>query len=129
MMQNPAKRRFSMWLIAGLLCLSCAVFAWGLQYKLSLYRSASGPTDLPAAKLLTGSDKFSLQRTVMHEAEGPTRGHTFLLVVSLLAFLSLRPAASYRALQYKRIQEASPQRGQITQQRPFFFRPPPVHLH
>jgi hypothetical protein len=37
----------------GIVALSCAVFSWGLQYKLSLY-DAHATHSMPAAKLLSG---------------------------------------------------------------------------
>lgn len=118
-----------MWLIVGLLYLSCAVFAWGLQYKLSLYHNANGSAEIPAAKLLTGSDKSSLQRSVTHDAPGPVSGQFLLLLASFLAFLSLRFAADYKVLQYRLVQEAHSVPGRLSQQHPFFFRPPPALIH
>jgi hypothetical protein len=128
MNQSPAKRGFSIWLIAGFLCLSCAVFAWGLQYKLSLYNTASGSNHVPEAKLVTGSDKSSVQRTVKQDAQGPSTEQYLLFLTSLLAFLSLRFAADYKVLQYRLIQEVPPVPGRLSLQHPFFFRPPPVFL-
>lgn len=42
-----------------LLVLAFAVFAWGLHYKLSLYRSAAASQQQPAAKLLSQKERPS----------------------------------------------------------------------
>jgi hypothetical protein len=38
---------------SGLLLLACAVFSWGLQAKLSLYKTPQSPSTVIVAKLLT----------------------------------------------------------------------------
>lgn len=42
----------------GLVLLGCAVFAWGLRYKLSLYQPPhTASRHMPEAKLLTGKER------------------------------------------------------------------------
>jgi len=58
----------------GLVLLGCAVFAWGLRYKLSLYESPRATyRHMPEAKLLTGKERtvspvLDIRRAV-HAAE------------------------------------------------------------
>jgi hypothetical protein len=47
--QIPATYAFK----CALLLLACAVFSWGLQAKLSLYKSPQSPSTVTVAKLLT----------------------------------------------------------------------------
>src|ERR1700760_2143037 len=55
---SPRKQNLAFLLPAGLLMLSMAVFAWGLQYKLSLYKSKDSIShSAPEAKLLSQKER------------------------------------------------------------------------
>ena len=58
-----------------LLMLGLAVFAWGLHYKLSLYRSAAAHQRQPAAKLLSQKERPSavmrMERLLYHGLPAP----------------------------------------------------------
>lgn len=57
MQRLSATRPFSLLAILGFLGLSVCVFAWGLQYKLSLYDPAQAASHkIPQAKLLSGNE-------------------------------------------------------------------------
>jgi len=49
--------RRTSWNLAPVLVLALAVFAWGLQYKLSLYHSEARRTGVPEAKLLSPRER------------------------------------------------------------------------
>jgi hypothetical protein len=52
-------------LALGLLVLSAAVFGWGLQYKLSLYKGKDSIShQIPAAKLLSQKERPAVDRVV-----------------------------------------------------------------
>ena len=58
-----------------LVMLACAVFFWGLHYKLSLYRSESAQHSAPAAKLLSHRERpvSSKDTGLFHAASPPPR--------------------------------------------------------
>lgn len=54
MAPRPIKQNVSLALRIALIALSAAIFAWGLQYKLSLYETPSHPNPAKVAKLIQG---------------------------------------------------------------------------
>jgi hypothetical protein len=68
----------------ALLFLACAVFGWGLQAKLSLYKSPQSPSTIVVAKLLT--EKRSAQTlALLEKALTPTAvPETFNLIPLLV---------------------------------------------
>jgi hypothetical protein len=112
----------------GILILVCAVFGWGLQYKLSLYEASSSQSTLiPHAKLLTQE-----QRPVSHRDGASSRPVSALpqlpIVFPLLCIAAWAMGLHLAAAMFMRI---SSTRDASRQQRSahlyfFFFRPPPA---
>jgi hypothetical protein len=104
--------------------LSMAVFGWGLQYKLSLYKAKSSITHLaPVAKLLSQKERpVAAQPAIERPTELPSLPQISLAVVATLAPGLFRATARYRRI------------GSTEKARPplppclelLFFRPPPV---
>ncbi len=105
----------------GIVALSCAIFAWGLQYKLSLY-DAHPTNSIPVAKLVTGrGDAQSLiQQTVQTKIKPAFPELQFDLLV-LLCGLSLLGLHLFLYPRSVRI-SLRPQRVSLVR---FAFRPPP----
>ncbi len=76
----------------ALLFLACAVFSWGLQAKLSLYKTPQSPSTVTVAKLLTERRSAqtidSLKRAVQSDTAWETV-ELVSLVVALQAILIL----------------------------------------
>jgi hypothetical protein len=67
----------------ALLFLACAVFSWGLQAKLSLYKTPQSPSTVTVAKLLT--ERRSAQTmALLEKALKPDAGRTTLNLSWLL---------------------------------------------
>jgi hypothetical protein len=67
----------------ALLFLACAVFSWGLQAKLSLYKTSQSPSTVTVAKLLT--EKRSAQTiALLEKALTPERAAETLKLIPLL---------------------------------------------
>ena len=59
--KRSTNRRFIRLATFALLALACCVFAWGLQYKLSLYASPHSTShQMPAAKLLSKNEQSAM---------------------------------------------------------------------
>jgi hypothetical protein len=123
-------RRISTLAAMGVFILACAVFGWGLQYKMSLYGPTNGlSTSIPHAKLLSQKERHisSLDEVSIHSASLQPQSSMFnaLLLIAVLA-MSLRPLAM------KWMQAASVQASSRHQRRAylnyFSFRPPPASI-
>jgi len=105
----------------GILALSCAVFAWGLQYKLSLY-DAHPSNSIPVAKLLPGkSDTQSQIQQVTRTQIKPV--YPELHVDFLVSMFGLSLLGLY-IFQFQRSVQIS-LRAQFASLNHFSFRPPP----
>lgn len=128
MQRWSATRPFSLWVILGSLGLAACVFAWGLEYKLSLYDPPQAASHrIPQAKLLSRDERSGI-------AEGPLLVRTktctkvnYTVPTSVLFFELLAPS--------KLNPQASEQRERLTSHSwhirrgllsTFFVRPPPV---
>jgi hypothetical protein len=111
----------------GLVCLSLAVFNWGLQYKMSLYQNIGGVVHAPAAKLWMGKDGGS---STVAQVPLPERAPVFLQVTLLLTFLTLylavRHAGMLRTLLHWRLIASSFEPPLVPLREAFFVRPPPA---
>lgn len=127
MQRWSATRPFSLLVILGSVGLAFCVFAWGLEYKLSLYDPPQTVSDkIPQAKLLSRNEQPGI-------AEGPqvVRAKTFtevrntvptaLFLISLLALHVLNPQASSFA-KLRTSHSWHLRRGLF---KIFFVRPPP----
>jgi hypothetical protein len=75
----------------GLLMLSMAVFGWGLQYKLSLYKSKDSISHMaPEAKLLSQKERPAAVPAPVH----PQRFPAWPVVLLVLLTLGLLQAAA-----------------------------------
>ena len=103
------------------IALCAAIFAWGLQYKLSLYNAP--PPSIPAAKLLTGKTNASLE--AQDDRQSSASQAAFVPFLSLLLVVGLMASSIVRlqALSFglRDIREL----GRATLDR-FSFRPPPL---
>jgi hypothetical protein len=110
------------------LCLALFVFAWGLQYKLSLYDPPHSEShSIPAAKLLSKNERASVSENVLltsadvsGKAKHSVFAQLYVLLILSLGFciaLSRRP----RLRLPERFIAPSPYSGLTA----FFFRPPP----
>jgi hypothetical protein len=114
----------------GILILVCAVFGWGLQYKLSLYEaSGSHSTLIPHAKLLTQEQRpVSLQdgasKRPLYTRQQLPIVYPLLLITALAMGLCLAAAIYMRT---SGTHEASRQQ-RYAHFYFFFFRPPPASL-
>jgi hypothetical protein len=128
--QNEGKSRPLMRMgTLGFLALACCVFAWGLQYKLSLYEPPQSAThQIPAAKLLSKDEQPStFERPVV------VRGKTAVTVfyaTPAAGFLIVFLALSLLTPSIMGPREASASRMWRLCQRAFrrhySVRPPPV---
>lgn len=72
----------------GLVLLGMCVFAWGLNYKLSLYDPPQSVSHhMPAAKLLAGKEQIALPAVEFRTAPAP--GVALALIPFALTFLAL----------------------------------------
>ena len=124
-------RRYSSLISLGILVLTIAVFGWGLQYKLSLYRQPGGhSTSIAQAKLLSQKERpaaFNRVGTVDPvdlDYRVLVSDPTFLVAAVLLStfvavFLWFRVDAVLGYSSHQRLAASN-----------FFaFRPPPSFLH
>jgi hypothetical protein len=77
----------------ALLFLACAVFSWGLQAKLSLYKTPQSPSTVIVAKLLTerrSAETMALLKKALTLDTATERLNLIPLLVSALAILIFR---------------------------------------
>jgi hypothetical protein len=120
----PAKRSRAFLLPLSLLMLSMAVFGWGLQYKLSLYKAKNSITHLaPEAKLLSQKER---PMALPPAGELPTELPS-LPWISLALVVAMTPELFRAAARYGRIGSIEKARAPIPScLESLFFRPPPV---
>jgi hypothetical protein len=103
----------------GLLMLGMAVFGWGLQYKLSLYKGKDSVSHLaPVAKLLSQKERPAPGQTL---ARLPARPVWPVFLIVALAF-GVAPAAARFLRSGSREEDPVPLPPSI---RALFLRPPP----
>ncbi len=121
-------RQFSLWVILATLGLAVCVFAWGLQYKLSLYDSPqTGSQRIQQAKLLSKNEQSGIAESplVVGAKTFPGVSYTVPTVVFLILLLPLSifdPQASGLAEQ-RTSHSWHLRRGLFNI---FFVRPPPI---
>jgi len=122
---NSFRNRNRAFLLAlGLLTLSAAVFGWGLQYKLSLYKGKDSIShQLPEAKLLSQKERTKADQAV---SVRPSPLPGFLLfpvwMIAVVASGLFQAAARYaRTGSLERLRPPLPACLQA-----IFLRPPPV---
>jgi hypothetical protein len=118
------KRNFAFLLPISFLMLSMAVFGWGLQYKLSLYKAKNSITHLaPEAKLLSQKERpMALQPASERPTELPS-----LPKICLALVVALAPGLFRSAARYGRIGSTEKARAPFPPcLESLFFRPPPV---
>jgi hypothetical protein len=106
--------------------LSMAVFGWGLQYKLSLYKAKNSITHLaPEAKLLSQKERpMALQP--QPGSERPTELPS-LPPVSWTMVVALAPGSFRATARYRRIGSIEKARAPMPPcLESLFFRPPPA---
>jgi hypothetical protein len=109
--------------------LAIAVFAWGLQYKLSLYDPPQAISHrIPEAKLLSRNEEtHETKRPVLDVSRGPAeRTQRVLSRIFLLISLALNLLRSRISIERKRDAQLSKNSGRHACLDAFFFRPPPV---
>ncbi len=108
----------------ALLMLSMAVFGWGLQYKLSLYKGKDSISHLaPEAKLLSQKERPAVGQAV---GARPAVLPAFPLLPALL-ILALAPSLSQAAARYARTGSTEGSRALLPPcLQAVFLRPPPV---
>lgn len=126
--KNPASFRR---LTFAFLSLALCVFAWGLQYKLSLYDPPQATSHrMPHAKLLS-RDQWSTtpdDRQSTREKVSPHVLPEQLYLAFCLSLLTLRRNNSVFALQGQREVERPWLKCLPASLNAFFFRPPPPSL-
>ncbi|MGC2402444.1 MAG: hypothetical protein WA510_21800 [Acidobacteriaceae bacterium] len=125
---SPGKSRFVFLLPLGLLMLSMAVFAWGLQYKLSLYKTHQSITHVaPEAKLLSQKERPVTGQAVDAAPTPLPLPAALPAALLLLAMTATTPGLFQTAGRYlparSRERAAAPL---PLRYRAVFFRPPPV---
>ena len=84
----------------ALLFLACAVFSWGLQAKLSLYKTPQSPSTVIVAKLLTERRSAQIM-ALLEKALKPDPARTTL---SLIPLLVLAKAILFLTLRFYRVE-------------------------
>jgi hypothetical protein len=127
---STTNRRRLFWFTFGFMGLALSVFAWGLQYKLSLYDPPQSVSHrMPHAKLLSRDEQASsVESPLVGGAKAPSKQMAVVLCTVTFCFflvaLSLpgKPVSPWRALDACR--------SRHLRRRPslnvFFFRPPPI---
>jgi hypothetical protein len=125
---SAGQRRRAFLLPFSLLMLSMAVFGWGLQYKLSLYKGKNSITHLaPEAKLLSQKERPTAAQALSdHPVEPPSVFQVpALLGMTLIA--ALAPGLFRAAARYVRTGSTEGSRAPLPPcLQVFLFRPPPV---
>lgn len=112
-----------------LLCLALFVFAWGLQYKLSLYDPPQSQShSVPAAKLLSKNERASeIENVLVRSTDVAGRGkHSVLSQVYVLFFLILDTGIALAGRSGAKRPEQFGDPWSYTGLTAFFFRPPPI---
>ncbi|HEX3941251.1 MAG TPA: hypothetical protein VHX11_07200 [Acidobacteriaceae bacterium] len=125
------KWRNTSWLTLSFAMLLCAVFAWGLKYKLSLYDSPHAISHrMPEAKLLSNQERVGYalpalvsEAAVPHTAVLPWSIGLLLTFSASLALL-LKPSSLSRGL-FPYFAGPPVPRMRAASFTSFFFRPPP----
>jgi hypothetical protein len=84
----------------ALLFLACAVFGWGLQAKLSLYKIPQSPSTVTVAKLLT--EKRSAQTMAL--LEEALKSNTVWETLNLIPLLVLAQASLVLTLEFCQVE-------------------------
>jgi hypothetical protein len=127
MRRYGAIRTFSLLVILATLGLAVCVFAWGLQYKLSLYDPPQAASHkIPQAKLLSGNERSGIAEStlVFRTKTSITVSYAVPPVTLLFLLLALNifnPAAGQREQRTSRSWHL--RRGLLNT---FFVRPPPI---
>lgn len=130
MRMRNTTRRITVLTVMGVLVLACAVFGWGLHYKMSLYgapgtRSAS----VPHAKLLSQEERPASQRDEALSRPASVQPQPLIFYP---IFFVIALGMSLRLTEAMRIWSRDPQaalRRQLRAHSDFFsFRPPPVSI-
>jgi hypothetical protein len=105
------------------------VFAWGLQYKLSLY-DAPGSTShqIPEAKLLSGNEQSAAVESPLMKSANGSPGIALALLFTVLASFVLGSAFVF-TLMADRVNSKRTRPWCLARRSglaAFFFRPPPV---
>lgn len=130
MRMNRTSRRVPPLSAMGIFLLACAVFGWGLQYKISLYCQADEQSvSIPHAKLLSERERpvSSLDGASISPSSTQPQSSAFyplFLIVTLMLGLCL---AADIWLRNSRVAEAIPLQRRAHSNF-FSFRPPPVPL-
>jgi hypothetical protein len=115
-------RRRAVLLPIGLLMLCMAVFGWGLQYKLSLYKGKDSVSHLaPVAKLLSQKERPTTGQAIAALADPPVWPVFLMLALGL----GLAPADARLLRSGSREEDPDPLPPPI---RALFLRPPPIAL-
>jgi hypothetical protein len=112
-----------------LLCLALFVFAWGLQYKLSLYDPPQSQShSIPAAKLLSKNERAGVVENLLERSTdvGGRGKHSVLSQVYVLFVLTLGPGGAIARRSGARRPEEFVASSSYTGLTAFFFRPPPT---
>jgi hypothetical protein len=117
------KRGFAFVLPLGLLMLAMAVFAWGLQYKLSLYKDKGSIShSAPAAKLLSEKERPVTAQAIDSQLTQPP---AFPILPALL-MLAIVPVFD-QTVRYIRLTNAERVPTPLPYRlRTVFYRPPPA---
>jgi hypothetical protein len=111
----------------GLLFLSFAVFAWGLGYKLALYKHVDGSTNFPEAKLLITTEQVRhVAVTVLQAAKQADCQQVLFLLDVLVLGVVLHAAFSLSTFPGRFQLSDAWKARRLVFLNPLFFRPPPV---
>ena len=125
---NYTSRRISTLTAMGILLLACAVFGWGLEYKMSLYVPVSRQTtSAPEAKLLSEKERPAAEqnatsiRSVYTQLQASIQFSLFLITI-LMMRLHLKAALWMRITRVPDDLE----KQRCAHSNYFSFRPPPA---
>jgi hypothetical protein len=128
MPSSRTDRRIQSLNIMGMLFLAISVFAWGLQYKMSLYNPSSGLTAaVPHAKLLSQKERPESNVASIKSDSTQHRSpvsYAIFLFASILCSLVVAVTVQTRGLSLDK--KSRQQRFAALDF--FWFRPPPVLL-
>jgi hypothetical protein len=127
---NRTSRRISILTAMGILLLVCAVFGWGLQYKMSLYCPVNGLShSAPEAKLLSEKERPASQQDKASFRPAFTQPHPSmffaLLLIDALAMDLCQAATLWMRTANMQVAWSQHQRTHLNY---FSFRPPPASL-